>query len=132
MGISDEEVWEYSEGVRDIITEKDLKYVDTLRIADILGTHEQKGEDLTREEYLMHAGCYRRELVAMWAPKDFDGRQAVRNDKDIGMTYKGYIKFLTKDLAHSKVRERVQNTSNPNKRFKKEIEQLAYKMIDHA
>jgi len=26
----------------------------------------------------------------------------------------------------------VQNTSNPNKRFKKEIEQLAYKMIDHA
>jgi len=116
MGISDEEVWEYSEGVRDIITEKDLKYVDTLRIADIL----------------MHAGCYRRELVAMWAPKDFDGRQAVRNDKDIGMTYKGYIKFLTKDLAHSKVRERVQNTSNPNKRFKKEIEQLAYKMIDHA
>ncbi|KAF2848073.1 Clavaminate synthase-like protein [Plenodomus tracheiphilus IPT5] len=129
MGISDEEVWEYSTAVRGMIVEKELKYVDTLRIVDILGTHEEKGQDLTREEYLLHAGCYRRELVAMWAPKDFDSREAVRTDKDICMTYKGYIKFLTKDLAHSKLRERMQGTSNPNKRFKKEIEQLAYKMI---
>jgi hypothetical protein len=129
MGISDEEVWEYSTGVRDMIVEKDLQYVDTLRIVDILGTHEEKGSDLTKEEYLVHAGCYRRELVAMYAPKDFDGREAVRTDKDICMTFKGYIKFLTKDLAHSELRKKMEKTKNPKKMFSKEMEKLAYHML---
>ncbi|KAF2201234.1 Clavaminate synthase-like protein [Delitschia confertaspora ATCC 74209] len=129
MGISDAEVWEYSTAVRNIIIEKELKHVDTLRIIDILGTHDKKGDELTREEYLIHAGCYRRELVAMYAPKDFDPRDAVRNDKDICLTYKGYIKFLTKDLMHSKLYEEMQKTKNPKKFYKKAIEELAYKMI---
>ncbi|KAH8728392.1 Pyoverdine/dityrosine biosynthesis protein-domain-containing protein [Phaeosphaeriaceae sp. PMI808] len=119
-----------SSAVRDTIVEKGLKYVDTLHIIDILGTYKEKGEDLTREEYLLHAGCYCRELVAMYAPKEFDSREAVRTDKDICLTYKVYVKFLTKDLAHSKLYKELQNTSNPKKRFKKEIEQLAYKMIN--
>lgn len=129
MGISDAEVWEYSTGVRNMIKEKDLKNIDTLRIIDILGTHEKEGTELTREEYLVHAGCYRRELVAMYAPKDFDPREAVRTDKDLCMTYKGYIKFLTKDLLHSKLHESMQNTKNPKKFYKKAIEELAYKML---
>ncbi|KAF2805280.1 Clavaminate synthase-like protein [Mytilinidion resinicola] len=129
MGIEDSEVWEYSTAVRDIIKAKNLRHINTLRIVDILGTHESTSKDLTREEYLAHAGCYRRELMAKFEPADFDSREAVRNDKDICMTYKGYIKFLTKDLAHSRLTKAMMDGKISKRRFKKAIEQLALKMI---
>lgn len=129
MGISDAEVWDYTTGVRDIIKEKSLRNIETFRIIDILGTHDMEGKELTKEEYLIHAPCYRRELVAMFAPKDFDPREAVRSDKDICMTYKGYIKFLTKDMMHSKLHKETLSTKNPKKAYKKAIEELAYRMI---
>ena len=56
---------------------------------------------MTKEEYLAHAGCYRRELTARFAPRDLDLRAAILNEPDTCMTYKGYAKFLNKDLRHS-------------------------------
>ncbi|KAI9765808.1 MAG: hypothetical protein M1840_007090 [Geoglossum simile] len=126
MDVPDSEVWEYSTAVRDIITAKGLRHVQTLRIVDLLDTHPHS-ENLTKEEYLIHAGCYRRELVAKYGPLNFDSREAVNNDKDTCMTYQGYIKFLTKDLAHSKVA--IQTQGGPKKRYKEAIEKLALKMI---
>lgn len=126
MGISDSEVWEYSTAVRDIITAKGLRHIDTLRIVDLLDSHPHS-ENLTKEEYLIHAGCYRRELVAKYSPLNFDSREAVNNDKDTCMTYKGYIKFLTKDLAHSNLV--TETHGSPKKRYKEAIEKLALKMI---
>ncbi|KAF2488791.1 Clavaminate synthase-like protein [Lophium mytilinum] len=129
MGVEDSVVWEYSAAVRDIIKAKNLTHLTTLRVVDILGTHEDTNADLTREEYLAHAGCYRRELMAKFGPVDFNSRDAVKSDKDICMTYKGYIKFLTKDLANSRLAKLMVDEKSPNKRFKRAIEELALKMI---
>lgn len=123
MMIDDSEVWDYSSAVREIISNKDLHHISSLRIVDLLD--HPHTENLGREEYLTHAGCYRRELIAKYGVADFDSREAVRNDKDTCMTYRGYIKFLTKDLKHS----RLATESQSKKKFKDTIEELALKMI---
>lgn len=123
MMIDDAEVWDYSTAVRDIIVAKGLIHVTTLRIVDLLGGSTSK--DLTKEEYLKNASSYRDELVEKYGPKNFDSREAVRSDKDTCMTYRGYIRFLTKDLRHGRFAK-----ENPSKRqFKDAIEALALKMI---
>lgn len=123
MLIDDAEVWDYSTAVRDILVAKELDHVNTLRIVDLLGN--STSEDLTKEEYLKNAPSYRDELVERYGPKNFDSREAVRTDKDTCMTYRGYIKFLTKDLRHGRFAK-----ENPSKRqFKDAIEALALKMI---
>ncbi|KAI4123483.1 MAG: hypothetical protein LQ338_004259 [Usnochroma carphineum] len=127
MGIGDSEVWDYSTAVRKVIEGKELHHVSALRIVDLLGHSSTK--DLTREEYLIHAGCYRRELVARYGPRNFDSRAAVREEEDTCMTYRGYIKFLTKDLMHSKLATDTHDQQNPKKRYKEAIENLAYQMI---
>lgn len=130
MGIDDSEVWDYSTAVRKIIEDKELHHISTLRIVDLLG--HSNTEDLTREEYLIHASCYRRELIARFAPRDFDSHLAVQEDKDICMTYRGYIKFLTKDLMYSPLATETQTQQNPKKRYKDAIENLAYQMISRG
>ena len=127
MGISDAEVWDYSTAVREIIHSRELKHIKTLRIVDLLGHSDT--QKLDREEYLIHAGCYRRELVAKFGPVNFDAREAVVNDDDTCMTYRGYIKFLTKDLMYSELATETQSQQNPKKRYKDAIESLAYQMI---
>jgi len=127
MGIEDAEVWDYSTAIRDIIKAKELRHVTALRIVDLLS--HSNTENLTKEEYLIHAGCYRRELVAKFSPGEFDARQAIKKDADICLTYRGYIKFLTKDLKYSCVAEETQLQENPKKRYKEAIESLALSMI---
>lgn len=124
--IDDSEVWDYSSAVRDIIDDRGLKHVSAFRIVDLLDY--PCTETLGREEYLTHAGCYRRELVAKYGSADFDSREAVRNDKDTCMTYRGYIKFLTKDLKHT----RLATDSQSKRKYKDTIEELALKMIQRG
>ena len=115
MMIDDAEVWDYSTAVRDILVTKELNHVNTLRIVDLLDS--SNSEVLTKEKYLKNASSYRDE--------DFDSREAVRSDKDTCMTYRGYIKFLTKDLRQGRFAK-----ENPSKRqYKDAIEALALKMI---
>ncbi|KAI4154545.1 MAG: hypothetical protein LQ341_000328 [Variospora aurantia] len=130
MGIDDSEVWDYSTAIRDIIRAKELRHVSALRIVDLLG--HSNTENLSKEEYLTHAGCYRRELVAKYAPGGFSALEAVRSDKDTCMTYRGYIKFLTKDLMYSPLAKQTQGQESPKKRYKDAIENLAYQMISRG
>ncbi|MCJ1389440.1 hypothetical protein MMC18_002297 [Xylographa bjoerkii] len=124
MMIPDSEVWDYSTAIRDIIVAKDLKHIKSFHIVDLLDFHTT--QHLTREEYLIHAGCYRRELIAKFSPKNFDSRESVREDKDTCLTYRGYIKFLTKDLKYSPL---GMEFANEKRKYKDAIEKLAYDMI---
>ena len=130
MGIEDSEVWDYSTAIRDIIETKELRHLKTLRIIDLLN-HEGTGK-LTREEYLVHASCYRRELIAKYGPRDFNSRDAIRNDNDTCMTYRGYIKFLTKDLMYSKISAVTQSQTKGKKQYKEAIERIALQMIERG
>ena len=118
---------EYSTAIRDIIKAKEFRYISTLRIVDLL-RHARTGE-LTMEEYLTHAECYRRELIARYAPKDFDARGAILNDVDIRRTYGGYIKFLQKDLRHSSLAKDALGQRLSGWKYKAVIKKIALTMI---
>ncbi|KAI4172377.1 MAG: hypothetical protein LQ343_003636 [Gyalolechia ehrenbergii] len=127
MGIEDGEVWDYGTGIRQIVQRKGLSHISAFRIVDLLG--HCNTDRLTREEYLIHAGCYRRELVARFGPRNFDSHAAVLDEEDTRMTYRGYIKFLTKDLMYTKMAMEAQSQPSPKRRYKEAIENLAYQMI---
>lgn len=130
MNISDSDVWDYSSAVRDIIKVKELKYIITLRIVDLLG--HSRTDDLTRDEYLAHAGCYRRELTAKFAPANLDTRGAIRNEPDTCMTYTGYVKFLLKDLRHSSLAKDAQGQKLSGEKYKQAVKRVAMAMIERG
>ena len=130
LGVSDTDVWDYSIAIRDIIKAKELRYISTLRIVDLLG--HARTVVLTREEYLTHAGCYRRELIAKYAPKDLDLRGAIRSEVDTCMTYTGYVKFLLKDLRHSSLAKDALGQKLSGEKYKAAVKKIALAMIERG
>lgn len=101
LGVPDDTVWEYGEALRRMAVEKELHHVKFIRLFELL---EHPWIPLTSAEqaksyYLAHAQCLRRELMYRFEDRSFDADAAIRNDNDTCLTYRGYIKFLTKDLA---------------------------------
>ncbi len=77
-----------------------------------------------RDLYVANIELYRDSLTTENLPSDFSVPQLLARDNDAMMTYRGYIKFLAKDLARSDI---VSHESN--KKFKKATERIAKKMI---
>lgn len=69
-------------------------------------------------------GFHRHELIARFAKSSFDWRRAIRDSRDVGLTYKGYLKFLAEDMRHQPQMEGL-----TGKRYKGAIEAIAQKMI---
>ncbi|KAL4798407.1 Pyoverdine/dityrosine biosynthesis protein-domain-containing protein [Aspergillus venezuelensis] len=102
LGVPDEVVWDYGEALRQIAIDQKLAQLRFIRLADLL-EHDKSPQDdpkLAKEFYLAHASCFRRELILRFGDPTFDPRAAIRSDMDVCSTYRGYIRFLTKDLAH--------------------------------
>ncbi|RAH71291.1 isocyanide synthase family protein [Aspergillus aculeatinus CBS 121060] len=95
LGVPDEVVWDYGEALRQIAVDQNLAHIRFIRLADLL---EHPGS--TKEFYVAHASCLRRELTLRLQDLAFDPREAIKADMDLLLTYRVYIKFLTKDLAH--------------------------------
>ncbi|KAI9372304.1 Clavaminate synthase-like protein [Aspergillus egyptiacus] len=95
LGVSDEAVWDYGEALRQIAVDQGLHQLRFIRLADLLG---HPGS--TKQFYLDHASCLRRELAARFQDPSFDPREAIKTDMDLLLTYRGYLRFLTKDLVH--------------------------------
>ncbi|KAL3481726.1 Pyoverdine/dityrosine biosynthesis protein-domain-containing protein [Aspergillus californicus] len=101
LGVPDEVVWDYGEALRQIAIDQKLRHLRFIRLADLLA-HDQCPQDdsaSARAFYLTHAPCLRRELIQRFGDPSFDSRAAIRSDMDVCSTYRGYIRFLTKDLA---------------------------------
>ena len=84
------------------------------------------------EEYLTHAGCYRRELIARYAPKDLDTRGAICNEIDTRMTYMGYLKFLQKDLKHTSLAKDASGQRLSGWKYKAVTKKIALAMIERG
>ncbi|OGE57323.1 hypothetical protein PENARI_c002G09864 [Penicillium arizonense] len=102
LGVPDETVWDYGETLRKMAAEKELHHVKFIRLFELL-EHPwfptSTSED-AKAFYLAHASCLRRELMYAFGDPTFDADVAIKTDNDTCLTYRGYIKFLTKDLAH--------------------------------
>jgi len=123
LGVDDEDVWNYGEALRTMAVEKGFDHIRFLRIIELLEITGSK--DISKEEYLLHAQCYRRGMVDKFGNPDFDPHEQIRTDEDTCLTYRGYIKFLTVDLQHSP------SIGDPKsgKKFKRAIEKVATSMI---
>ncbi|KAI9933125.1 hypothetical protein MW887_007596 [Aspergillus wentii] len=102
LGVPDETVWDYGEALRKMAIEKELHHVKFIRLFELLDHPwiPQSNEETAKYFYLAHAQCLRRELMFRFGDPTFDADTAIRTDNDTCLTYRGYIKFLTKDLAH--------------------------------
>lgn len=82
-------------------------------------------ETLTQEIYLQQASQYRQLLVERYTPEGFDAGQSIKESNDAMLTYRGYIKFLEKDLEHDPVLAAAKNR-------KLESEKIAKAMISRG
>ena len=100
--MTDETVWDYGETLRKMAVEQELHHVKFIRLFELLEHPwiQTSSPQEAKEHYLAHANCLRRELVYRFGDPTFDAAEAIRNDNDTCLTYRGYIKFLTKDLAY--------------------------------
>ncbi|KAJ5451648.1 Pyoverdine biosynthesis [Penicillium cf. griseofulvum] len=102
LGVPDETVWDYGETLRKMAIEKELHHVKFIRLFELLKHpwFQSSTPEAAKAVYLAHASCLRRELMFTFADPSFDATEAIKTDNDTCLTYRGYIKFLTKDLAH--------------------------------
>ncbi|MCJ1472382.1 hypothetical protein MMC13_001029 [Lambiella insularis] len=123
LGVSDEDVWDYGEALRAMAVTKQFRNIKFVRIGDLLGAHHS--DILTKVEYLTHASCYRRELIAKFEDPGFDPHEQILNDRDTCLTYRGYLKFLFHDLKYSPVVEPTWSKA----KYKKYVKGVATAMI---
>lgn len=97
LGVSDEAVWNYGEAVRLIAENNGLHRVKFIRLWDLL---DHPGP-WTKEFYLTHAPCIRRELLYRYRDSYSEADTARKSDNDLRMTHRSYIEFVSKDLAYS-------------------------------
>ncbi|KAJ5349444.1 hypothetical protein N7541_007171 [Penicillium brevicompactum] len=102
LGVSDETVWDYGEALRRMAVEKELDHVKFIRLFELLEHpwFQSSTPEAAKSFYLAHANCLRRELMYTFNDPTFDAAEAIKTDHDTCLTYRGYIKFLAKDLAH--------------------------------
>ncbi|EER37615.1 pyoverdine/dityrosine biosynthesis protein [Histoplasma capsulatum var. duboisii H88] len=97
LGISDKEVWAYGQAVRKLAVDTGCSNINFVRLVHLLG-EVQMGEPLSEKQYLKDASWFRTQLYERNIPDNFDVSKLISNDPDTTLTYRGYIKFLEKDL----------------------------------
>ena len=99
MGVSDEDVWDYGEELRKLAEAKSLERLRFTRCWDLLDHPGPDDESQAKDYYLSHASCLRRELQYRFLPRDINIDESIKKDEDTCLTYRGYLKFLSLDLA---------------------------------
>lgn len=123
LGVSDRDVWVYRQGLKEISEKFKLTYIHFVRLQGLLGVDIQ--EPLTEEAYIEQAPELREKITEIYTPTGFDVRHEIINNEDAAAKYRGYIKFLTKDLANTKKYE----TKTSKSAIKKRNEMVARKMM---
>jgi alpha-ketoglutarate-dependent taurine dioxygenase len=82
--------------------EKGLSNIKFIRLWDLLDHPQSTNDDDSSMKafYLAHTACFRRELSYRFRDPEFDVEKAIKEGKDVCLTYRGYLKFLSKDLEH--------------------------------
>ncbi|CAG7943413.1 unnamed protein product [Penicillium olsonii] len=121
LGVSDAEVYFYGEYLRQMVKDNGYKHITFIRLRDLVQWQVETPLDVAT--YEKHAGEFRQRLIDRFTPLDYDCRESILADEDVCSTYRGYIKFLAKDLEHTA-------ESNSSKRsHKQKLEEIAKKMI---
>ena len=96
LGVSDETVWNFGQGVRQMATDNGLHNLRFLRLWDLLA---HPGDFQSKEYYLAHSSCIRRELKYRFGDPKFEADMVSTSTSDMQMTHTKYLEFLSQDLA---------------------------------
>lgn len=121
--MSDRDVWIYGQTLRKISEKFGFTHVHFIRLRDLLGI--DVSEPLTEESYIDQAPHFRDKLTEIHTPVGLDLRHDIANNEDSAATYRGYIRFLAKDLANTKKYE----TKTSKSAIKKRNEMVARRMM---
>ncbi|KAI0390359.1 Clavaminate synthase-like protein [Xylariaceae sp. FL0594] len=106
LGVSDEDVWDYGQSLREMAAANGCRNIRFTRICDLLGPLSGT-VTLDKETYLEKAAHYR-ELIQANVPEGFDVVDAIANDVNTNKTYTGYKKFLMSEREERPGRSRSQ------------------------
>lgn len=121
--MSDRDVWIYGQTLREISKKFGFTHIHFIRLRDLLGLN--LSEPLTEESYVDQAPTFRDKLTEIHTPAGFEFRHEISSNEDAAATYRGYIKFLSKDLANTKKYE----TKTTKSAIKKRNEMVARRMM---
>ncbi|KAF1832599.1 hypothetical protein BDW02DRAFT_502651 [Decorospora gaudefroyi] len=96
LGVTDETVWNFGQGVRQLSTDNNLNNLSFLRVWDLL---DYPGDFQSKEYYLEHAANIRTELKQKFGDAQFEADMANTSTSDMQMTHAKYLEFLKQDLA---------------------------------
>jgi pyoverdine/dityrosine biosynthesis protein Dit1 len=96
LGVTDETVWNFGQGVRQVSADNRLQNLSFLRLWDLL---EYPGDFQSKEYYLEHAEKIRHELKVRFGDAKFEADMANTSTADMQMTHSKYLEFLKQDLA---------------------------------
>lgn len=99
------------------------RYLQFIRLRDLVHWKIDTPLDATTYEKL--AGAFRQRLIDNFTPLDYDCVESIKADEDVCTTYRGYIKFLAKDLEHTF----VEGGEVSRKSHKQKLEAIAKQMI---
>ena len=136
-------MWSYGEALRKMSRDKKFSSIKFMRLSDLLegeGAHnnpvqgtfsaQSKPSDHNHATYLAHASCRRKELLARYTPVGFDAKKAIKEDTDTCLTYRGYLRFLKKDLENiDDLRIGQDGTPLSANKYAKVIEAIGQAMI---
>jgi pyoverdine/dityrosine biosynthesis protein Dit1 len=96
LGVTDETVWNFGQGVRQIASENHLQNLSFLRLWDLLA---YPGDFQSKAYYLEHANNIRTELKSHYGDPKFEADMANTSTADMKTTHTKYLEFLKQDLA---------------------------------
>lgn len=120
------DVWNYRQNLREISEKFGLTHVHFTRLRELTGI--DLPEPLTEKSYVELAPEFREKITEIYTPVGFDIRHEIINNEDSAAKYRGYIKFLTKDLANTKKYE----TKASKSAIKKRNEMVARNMMSRG
>ena len=123
MSVPDSTVWAYGEALRELARTKGFTNIQFSRLTDLVPMTLPKVLD--KISYIANATNFRLALMNNFRHQDWDVSEKISEDRDVCMTYRGYLKFLQTDLAQVFP---VSDTLTKTK-FKRGLEDIAKQML---
>ncbi|KAK8017819.1 glutamyl-tRNA(Gln) amidotransferase [Apiospora rasikravindrae] len=123
VGITDEDTWVYSEALMDIVAAKEFHAIKLVRVPDLQGLTDGT---LDRATYLSLVSTSRLKLLEEYGRTEEEIRNMIRTDQDSLLTYRGFIRFLEKDLNP------VGKVATSGSAFRKIVKKVASHMMLRA
>ncbi|EMD00395.1 hypothetical protein BAUCODRAFT_62190 [Baudoinia panamericana UAMH 10762] len=112
LGVSDEDVWRYSEALRAMASCNGCVNIRFTRLYDMLTDTVEGSTVNTDAEHFLKTAAWCRTEMEKHRPKDFDVLERLANDADTLTTYCGYKRFLLNEIPEDGLNHKQRDKRN--------------------